>query len=122
MWNKKNKKASKLDEGKECKDDEDPLIKIPPQKINSYKGITLCGKTKGNYYNLLFSDSVVGVNEKCPKGTKNCGYIDSVLNKLCLNNNTECPISYIKLAQTPPEGISNLKEIKGEGINFILFK
>ena len=74
-----NNKLSRLDEGKECDDDETTLEKIPSQKIKSYKGITLCGKTKGNYYNLLFSDSVVGENEECPKGTKNCGYIDSVL-------------------------------------------
>lgn len=112
------KEANILEDGNSCKDDEELLEKIPPRKIYFYKGIKLCGKTKGKYYDLLLSDSVVGVNEECPKGTKNCGYIDSVKNKLCLDINSDCPISYIKIAEKPPEGISNLKVIKGDNINF----
>lgn len=113
----KRKKAIKINEGDNCKDDQETLEKIPHMKIESYKGITLCGQTKGKYYDLLFSNSVVGEKEDCPKGKKVCGYIDSVKNKLCFDSDSECPISYIKIAHTPPEGITNLKEIKGDNIN-----
>ena len=32
---------------------ENKIEKIPPQKIYSYKGITLCGLTRGSYYDLF---------------------------------------------------------------------
>ena len=114
---KTKKKAIKINEGDNCKDDQETLEKIPHIKIESYKGITICGQTKGKYYDLLFSNSVVGEKEDCPEGKKVCGFIDSVKNKLCFDIDSECPISYIKIAHTPPEGITNLKEIKGDNIN-----
>jgi len=30
------------------------IEKIPPQKIYSYKNLTLCGLTRGSYYDLLY--------------------------------------------------------------------
>ena len=72
------------------------LDRIPPQPINKFKGLIVYGKTKGNYHDLLFSDSVVGKDEECPEGLKNCGYIDTVLNKLCFKKDKECPVNYIK--------------------------
>ena len=116
-------KANILDEKKEdkCNKNEIFLDNIPSQDIFSFKGLTICGTTKGNYYNLLFSDSVVELNENCPEGKKNCGYIDTIKNKLCFDNSLECPISYIKIKDingSAPEGINNLKEIKTEKIRF----
>ena len=104
-----------------CEKGEKFLDSIPSQEIFSYKGITICGKTKERYYDLLFSDSIVGENEDCPEGMKNCGIIDTVKNKLCLKNNSECPISYIQIKDinsSAPVGITNLKEIKSEKIKF----
>ena len=107
---------------------------IPPQNIDIFNGLSLCGKTLYlktfynndyddkvyfQYYDLLFSDSVVGENEKCPEGTKNCGYIDTVKNKLCLKNTSTCPISFIEIRDInspPPSGITNLNVIQGDTI------
>ena len=108
-----NKKEAVLPlNGINCEEGEPAIEKIPPQKIYNFKGLSLCGKTKGNYYDLLFSDFVVGENEECPDGFKNCGYIDTIKNKLCLKNDSQCPISYIKIRDVnspPPENITKLK-------------
>ena len=58
-----------------------------------------------------------------PCGFKNCGYIDTIKNKLCLKNDSQCPISYIKIRDVnspPPDNITKLKEIKSEKLNFII--
>ena len=115
------KKARIPKENKDCKKDEKILEKIPPQNIFVFKGLTICGKTKGNYYDLLFSDSVIEKNKDCPEGFKNCGYIDTVKNKLCLKKDSECPISYIKIKDvnsTRPVNITHLKAIENEKIKF----
>ena len=96
---KKNNKTSVriLDDiNEECDEDEETLNKIPEQKIISYKGISICGLTKGNYLNLLNQGAIVEKNEICPEGKKSCGIIDSIDNILCIDNNEDCPISYIK--------------------------
>ena len=110
-----------LPDNDNCKKDEIVFEKIPPQNIYTFKGLTLCGKTKGNYYDLLFSDSVVGEKEECPKGKKSCGYIDTVKNKLCLEKESQCPVSFIQIKDidsNPPDNITNLKVIKTEKIAF----
>lgn len=117
------KTAYVLDTGKECKNDEIILEKIPLQDIKSFKGLSICGNIRDdkNYYELLFSDSIVGEFEDCPEGTKNCGYIDTINNKLCLKNNSDCPINYIHIRDInspPPTDITNLKNITGERIRF----
>ena len=69
---------------------------------------------------MLFSDSVIEKDQDCPKGLKNCGYIDTMKNKLCLKNDSQCPISYIKkkdVNSSPPD-ITNLKVIENENIKF----
>ena len=119
---KDNKSSARiLSENDNCKKDELVLEKIPPQNIYTFKGLTLCGKTKENYYDLLFSDSVVGEKEECPKGKKNCGYIDTVKNKLCLEKESQCPVTFIQIKDidsNPPDNITNLKVIKTEKISF----
>ena len=119
-----------------CKKSEIIIDGIPPQNIDIFNGLSICGTTeklKGHhndvnddkvyddYYHLLFSDSVVKENDKCPEGTKNCGYIDTVKNKLCLKNTSSCPVSFIEIRDInspPPPGITNLKVITGETIKF----
>ena len=104
----------------------DPLTEvtldgIPAQHINKFKGIILCGKTKKHYKDLLFSDQVVGEDEECPEGRKNCGYIDTVNNKLCLKKDEECPVSYIQIKDLnaePPSGVMNLQNITSDKIRF----
>lgn len=107
-------------EDKNCKKNEFTLEMIPSQKILSFKGLSICGTTKDSksYYELLFSDSVVEENEDCPEGTKNCGYIDTLNNKLCLKKDQDCPISYIQIRDknsSPPDA-THLKKITGQDI------
>ena len=98
---------------------ENKIDKIPPQKIYSYKGITLCGLSRGSYYDLLYDGDIVKEKEECPKGKKSCGYIDTIKNKLCFDERQPCPVSYIKISDKPPEeDINDLKEIKFDKINF----
>ena len=111
------KKVRRLKDGEKCGDNEEFLDKIPQQEIYSYKGISLCGTTKGNYYKLLQDGSIIKKSENCPEGKKSCGYIDTIQNKLCINNDEECPVNYIKISDKEPEGIENLKEISFDNTN-----
>ena len=98
---------------------ENKINKIPPQKIYAYKGITLCGLTRGSYYDLLYDGDIIKEKEECPKGKKSCGYIDTIKNKLCVNIRQPCPVNYIKISdRVPDENINDLKEIKFDKINF----
>ena len=63
---------------------ENKINKIPPQKIYSYKGITLCELTRGSYYDLLYNGNIMKEKEECQKGKKGCWYIDTIKNKLCV--------------------------------------
>ena len=105
-----------LEKGKECEKDEEYLERIPPIEINNYKGFILNMQTPSyiSYYDLLNDGSIIKKNEKCPENKKSCGYIDTKQNILCLDKNKECPINYIKIDKTPPEGISNIKTIAGK--------
>ncbi len=113
--------AKILDEKKnQCAKDEIFLDSIPEQKIFKFKNMTICAKTKKKYYDLLNSDAVVESNENCPEGKKNCGYIDTVNNKLCFDNNSDCPINYIQIKDNgsdPPKNVDNLNTIKGDKIS-----
>ena len=105
-----------LEQGENC---ENKINKIPPQKIYSFKGITLCGLTRGSYYDLLYEGDIIKEKEECPPGKKSCGYIDTIKNKLCVKNRHPCPVSYIKISdRKPTEEINDLKEIKFDKINF----
>ena len=106
------KEARILEEGETCKSNEEFLEAIPSMEIYSYKGIVICGETKGEYYDLLNDGSIVKQNEDCPEGKKSCGYIDTLKNKLCFDLNEDCPINYIRISDTKPN-IENVQEIKG---------
>jgi len=111
-----SKPPRKLESEKKCKDDEITLEEIPSQNIIIYKNISLCAITKGSYYDLLNDGSIIGKDETCPQGKKNCGYIDTLKNMLCLDIDLPCPISYIKISNVPPN-ITNIRTIKGNKIN-----
>ena len=108
-----------LEIGKECEKDNEYLEGIPPIEITNYKGFILNVHTPGyiSYHDLLYDGSIIKKTEKCPEGKKSCGYIDTKQNILCLDENKDCPINYIKIDKTPPEGITNIKTIKGDQIN-----
>ena len=116
--NNDNFEVKVLKDGESCKEDEKLLQPISARKIYIYNGISICGVTKGNYYDLLFNNnSIVKKDQDCPSEKKSCGYIDTIKNKLCFDENEECPISYVSVSATRPSNISNLKYIEGKGIN-----
>ena len=51
--------------------------------------------TKYGRYSYL--NGVVPSSESCPSGTKMCGILDNLGNKLCISNSEDCPINYITL-------------------------
>lgn len=113
----KDKVDKVLEEGKECKKDEENIYDIPKQYITKYKGISLIGISKQSYYELLYDGSIIKKNENCESGIM-VGYIDTLKNKLCLDSKLPRPISYVSIRTIEPTGISNLKTISGTDINF----
>ena len=111
------KQAIILEEGQKCEDGEE-IEEIPSQDILVYKGLSLSSSTKGRYIDLLNDGSIVKKDKKCPNTKKNCGYIDTLKNILCLDNEVPCPISYVKIQENEPTGIENINTIKGTNINF----
>jgi len=92
----------------------DGCIAIEPIKPIRYKGWrskAICVKRGNtNYLDL----NVFGSKEKCPKKTKNCGFIDSLGNKLCLE---KCPINDIEIAdknKTNPAGYKSYDNLTGK--------
>ena len=68
---------------------------------------------------LFYNGNIIKEKEECPKEKKTCGYIDIIKNKLCVEQQQPCPISYIKLSDRPPKkDINDLKEIQSDKINF----
>ena len=116
--NNNNFEVRVLKDEENCEENEKLLQPISARELYIFKGISICGVTKANYYDLLFSnDSIVKKDQDCPNGKKLCGYIDTIKNKLCLDEDKECPISYVSFSESPPSNISNLKYIEGKGIN-----
>ena len=116
------KQAARLGEGEKCENGEF-IEMIPYQDIDTYKELTLYGIKKGRYLDLLYDGSIIKKNQNendCPEGKKKlCGYIDTLQNRLCINNNTKCPVSYIKIQENEPEpDVDNLITINGSDINF----
>lgn len=118
----KDTKAVKVLKKETCDSNEETLLPISSRNIYIYKGLTICAETKGNYFDLLYNGYIVKENEECKEGKKNCGYIDTLNNKLCLDIDEECPINFIEFSDKQPENISNLNEIKGKDINLYFSK
>ena len=122
---KKNEDGSnsvrRLEEGKNCNNGEVYLEDIEFVNIESYGGIVLTKRTLGNnYYKLLTDGSVVSQNEDCPSTKKSCGYIDTLRNKLCIDQSENCPINYLHINKTKPTDIQITKTINGNGKNLYI--
>lgn len=89
------KKATILEEGKKCENGE-YIEEISSQDITSYKGLSLSASTKGRYYDFLYDGSIVKNGENCPDKKKSCGYIDTLKNKYCIDENAKCPLVILK--------------------------
>ena len=81
------------------------IQKTKPIQIISFHGMKICAKKvtkKFSYYSLLKKS--VKEDEECPKGMKQCGYLDTLNNKMCVEESDNCPLNYIKLSKysTPP--------------------
>lgn len=112
------KVIKKINQEDSCDDDLETLDGISPIEINSFNGISIKGVDSGKYSELLFDGSIITKNETCPEGKKNCGYIDTLFNILCLDNKDDCPISFFLISKTKPDNVANLKEINGtQGYN-----
>ena len=62
---------------------------------------------------------IVKEHQKCPKGKKQCGILDSLGNILCLNENQNCPINDIIInAKKEMKGYKSLELNKGKFIHF----
>ena len=118
----KKDNTSKIREKESCEKDEVFLEAIPLKYIYKYADISFdIEKSQKTYLDLFNEGSIIKPdpkkkkNEQCPEGKKNCGYIDTKSNILCLSNNTDCPINFISISSKgKPEGVKNLKEIKGK--------
>ena len=86
-------------------------ITIKPKKINdlySWKGNEFCIKTINlSYLELL--NNIIDKNKNCKIGFKNCGFIDTLKNKLCLKQNLNCPINNIEFSNSKLPSNNKLK-------------
>ena len=77
-------------------------ITIKPKKINNlyiWKGNEFCIKTFHlSYLDLL--NHIIDKENNCKIGFKNCGFIDTLQNKLCLKENLNCPINNIEFSNS----------------------
>ena len=76
------------------------LSGFEPSPISKWKGAKFCSKKMSeqySYYNLL--EQSVKKGEKCPTGSKKCGILDTLDNVLCLPENDECPINFLKVVE-----------------------
>ena len=113
--------------GTTCTADEQLIDRIPSVKFYKYKGLKICAVSDdtNSYYDLLqMPDTIISKYEECPDNKKSCGYIDTLKNILCIDPNSECPVSYIRVSKFPPiETIGDLKEIKSaQNISFYYSK
>ena len=86
-------------------------ITIKPKKINNlyiWKGNEFCIKTFHlSYLDLL--NHIIDKDNKCKIGFKNCGFIDTLQNKLCLKENLNCPINNIEFSNSKIPSNDKLK-------------
>ena len=66
------------------------------------------------YGEHTYLDSAVPANETCPRGKKQCGILDNLGNKLCYDNDEECPINHITLKQ--PNSTLKYKSVVVDGV------
>lgn len=70
--------------------------------IYNWKGLYYDRINNTEYKKYSYLKNAVTLNESCPEGTKMCGILDELGNKLCLPLEEKCPINYIKeLNYTP---------------------
>ena len=73
----------------------------PPVNITKWKGIEFTSSLDPYYsYSNLLKLSVTS-NEKCPSNKKQCGILDTMNNKMCIDKKKECPINLIIRTYTP---------------------
>ena len=65
-------------------------------------------------------NTIVSENENCSKKTRNCGYIDTLQNKLCIKKNDKCPINYISIDNVKSDDVKITKTIEGTGRNIYI--
>ncbi len=77
---------SKNSSQKYCTD----ISPLDPVAFTKWGYNLICGRrSQVNYFDL----NIVSSNEKCPKGTKQCAIVDSLNNKLCMDEANICPIN-----------------------------
>lgn len=83
---------------KTCSDEEEKkgckiINEISPINYDKIKGNLICIKrTENSYKELLKLNKIIEKNKDCPENSKYCGIIDTLGNKLCVDNNEDCPL------------------------------
>ena len=97
------------------------LERITHIYIDKYADISFDIERSSKTYLELFNEGAIlepdytkKKNEQCPEGKKNCGYIDTMKNILCLPKDEECPINYIRISSKGKPDAQNIKEISGK--------
>ena len=89
-----------------CSNDDDSKNMDYPKSCNAENLILYWGNSSENrlyyrrtnntnYKTLSYLNNAVTANESCPIGTKMCGILDNLGNKLCYPNYLKCPLNYI---------------------------
>jgi hypothetical protein len=93
-------KTKEFIEGEHCNDDEDciEIPEVPFENLTLWKDKVLCLQRfePGSYDNIY---SIVNSDASCPEGTRQCGYYNKYLDKLCFEVSISCPVNYIAIEQ-----------------------
>ena len=100
-------------------------ITIEPKKINNihiWDGNEFCIKTNNKSYIELLNYTV-NKNEECKEGFKNCGFIDTLNHKFCINEKKNCPINNIEISKSnvPPNDGFKYKTIPLKNNKYLYF-
>ena len=100
-------------------------ITIEPKKINNihiWDGNEFCIKTNNKSYIELLNHTV-NKNEECKRGFKNCGFIDTLNHKFCINEKKNCPINNIEISKSnvPPNDGFKYKTIPLKNNKYLYF-
>ncbi len=91
---------------------------LPAMPYIKWRNTALCARRlEKSYFDLFVSTNVGG----CGTGQKSCGIIDTLKNKLCVNNEDQCPLNNIQVVPiNSPLPSGNFTKIEMKDSNMIL--
>ena len=92
--------------------------------ISIWKGIEFKSLNNSYYQYLNLLNLSVSSTEECPSTLKQCGLLDTMNNKMCIDKDKECPINmltYKKTAEPPTEYNYTFKNVSFDDSSYLYY-